>query len=1239
MARFDDGWDILIAASVDDIRHSESAVTICDYSTFECMGDTHFIFKTLVLDLRRHVGSCDGTLDSVKWWVHLNKFAKSNDGMNRLVVEQTDFAYNRLLPSGVGDTGKKRSDQLLAMKLAYMSHPSIFHSTQLSIGKRTVAWAKHQSTPLLGREGIRATLTTALTNMHDCCTVLVAAADAAIGDEPQDLPAFSWELRSCELSSEQRVVYDQCCYGIQMNENEDVANDLMLLRRVCLHSNVGATRPACALTRSSTHSEPDFTLARSISRQSAKMTELMSLLAICGHDVPQAREFILNVNIDRLPNGETAKSEERTKVVILATLPEAQQLTSTFLNSIGLSHDVLTYNGLGSAVSRRRSYEVLSRFNFKEVDGCRKVDILVAPPLSLSSLSTGGTILSADVIISVDEDWSGREALHINSILTKTRVHRLASSQELPRLIKLICQNTCEETFLCDGNMFSVDSQSDDLGGAEHNKRRPRRSMRGSRTVQDVDNAAAVDDEITAGERMFIRVDTCRSASNLAVDRDGYLVLPERKDAFNGVQIGSNILRHKGSDLSAVLRASAMVSCNGSLFLPLAAADDFDGVSVTASIVESEHEFAVSFLESNICQSGVYGGSIDEGTSICDYMKTTGQRLLQTKQSRRVQLKNLDCASEEVSTNEETENNCGDMSPILTYTLPERSSRGRTEDSQHMDVASCSDAERNSFAYCYSLFNDSVANEYEPNVYSPAFLPYLLQMHRSASQRSIASEDFSGLHLDKSWKSASPNDPTKLLSPRVLSEPSGQSTKHDRVEANFYQHRGLGNMDTDIIDPRLPLENLSEVLTSQSWPALNAIIIVAQKRQLDDSSDAAAQPPTKKTKGGSLSRRILQSSSRQTFFQHVNLPSQSFSANEGVKDKFATALLGRVRLRQSLNDLVAEEYDNTIGESVHRRKRRRPNACPPIGTIPLFDKTPLAMLEGKSGISLPVGVKTSRVAKKYLHSMQESSEPWSSVEDSLLKETVARYGKNWHVVAEYMSTHRKGLSTIPVDERSSLNCALSLRSPSQCLGRWGQLSTSLDPVTDGKRNPLSTSSSEEVMPRFKDKTVDNKNECIIYGATTSLDNFSSECDITKAEASTSSRVEHIRGISMKRRAVEDPTINQGPTHQSHNEAVQTARSNMVTAAGGVAPQRLEMWPLELLDYTRRNNKRPKQRERSYQSPAHSSSQAHPSHRSSRHQPNYQTHPQYSHYPPPNGHHYHTGYSRGQYPNHHHHNNK
>ena len=1236
MARFDDGWDILIASSVDDIGRSESAITICNYSTFECMGDAHFIFKTLVLDLRRHIGSCDGTLDSVKWWVHLNKFAARNDDMNRLVVEQTDFAYNRLLPSGVGDTGKKRYDQLLAMKLAYMSHPSIFHSTQLSIGKRTVTWAKNHSTPSLGREGIRSTLTTALTSMYDCCTVVVATADAVIGDGPQDLPAFSWELRSCELTSEQRVVYDQCCYGIQMNENEDVANDLMRLRRVCLHSNVGAMRSACVL--SSTHSEPDFTLARSISQQSAKMTELMSLLALCGHDVSQARKFILNVNTDCLPSSGTVRSEKRPKVVILATLPEAQQLTSTFLKSIGLSHELLAYYDLGSALFRRRSHEVLSRFNVRE-DGGRNVDILVAPPISLSSLITGGTILSADVIMSVDEDWSGREALHVNSILTKTRVHRLASSQELPRLIKLICRSTCEETFLCDGKMLSVDPQSADLGG-EHKKRRPRRSARNSRAVQNVDNGAAVKNEIAAVERRFIRVDTCRSASHLAVDRDGYLVLTDRKHGLNGVQIGSSILRQRGSNLSAVLRASAMVSTNGSLFLPLASADAFDEVSVAASIVKSEQESAASFLETNICQSEVHERFIGEGPSICCYMKTIGHRESQTKQNGRVQLKYLDCAIEEMSTNEETGNKCGDMSPILTYTLPDRSSGQRAEDLQYME---CSDAERNSFAYCYSLFNDSVAKECEPNVYSPAFLPHLLQMHRSASQplQGFASEDFPGRHLDKSWKSSSPNDPTKLFSPRELSVPPGQSTKHDLVEANVYQQRGIeSNMIADIIDLCLPFGNLSEMRTSQSWPALNAVIIVTQKRQLDDSSDAASQPPTKKTKGGSLSPRISQSPSRQKFFQHGNLPSQSFSANEGVKDKFATTLLGRVRLRQSLNDIVTgEESDNTMDESVHssRRKRRRSNVYPPIGTIPPFDKTPLAVLEGKSGISLPMGVKNSGMAKKYLHSMQESSEPWSAAEDSLLRDTVARYGNNWHVVAEYMSTHRKGLSVIPVDESSSLNCALSRRSPSQCLGRWGQLSNSLDPVTDGKRNSLSTSFSEEgIMPRFKDKTVGNKNECIVYGATSSQDIFLSDCDITKAEVNTSTRIEHLRGISKKRRAVANPTINQGPTHQSHNEAVQTARSNMVTAAGGVAPQRLEMWPLELLDYTRRNHKRPKQRERSYQSPAHSSSQTHSSHRSSRHQPNYQTHPQYSHYPPPNGHHYHTGY-RGQYPNHHHHN--
>ena len=71
-------------------------------------------------------------------------------------------------------------------------------------------------------------------------------------------------------------------------------------------------------------------------------------------------------------------------------------------------------------------------------------NIILTSPATISSSSLGLSASNADGVISVDEDWSGREQLHVSSILKKncTKHHNSLESRP-PKFIKLISEHTC----------------------------------------------------------------------------------------------------------------------------------------------------------------------------------------------------------------------------------------------------------------------------------------------------------------------------------------------------------------------------------------------------------------------------------------------------------------------------------------------------------------------------------------------------------------------------------------------------------------------------------------------------------------------------------------------------------------------------------------------------------------------------------------------------------------------------
>ena len=76
-----------------------------------------------------------------------------------------------------------------------------------------------------------------------------------------------------------------------------------------------------------------------------------------------------------------------------------------------------------------------------------------------------------------------------------------------------------------------------------------------------------------------------------------------------------------------------------------------------------------------------------------------------------------------------------------------------------------------------------------------------------------------------------------------------------------------------------------------------------------------------------------------------------------------------------------------------------------LGAIPQVDEEIMHRKQrSNSGFAFPVGVKAPQLASKLPSSLEESSEPWTDVEDSVLQESLSRYGTNWHLAAHAVSS-------------------------------------------------------------------------------------------------------------------------------------------------------------------------------------------------------------------------------------------
>jgi len=170
--------------------------------------------------------------------------------------------------------------------------------------------------------------------------------------------------------------------------------------------------------------------------------------------------------------GIPASGNKRKKVLILASLPEALLLVHIFLNSCGIAHDFLTTftsNVLHGSIEKNEMMQlsnfsqisawveaqrVLARFDrtsFEDCNNSPRCDVLLANPAIVGAAHLGLSPGAADMIVSVDEDWTNQGKMMIESIIKYCQSRHSDRIGRSFQLIKLICADTCEESFLVSG--------------------------------------------------------------------------------------------------------------------------------------------------------------------------------------------------------------------------------------------------------------------------------------------------------------------------------------------------------------------------------------------------------------------------------------------------------------------------------------------------------------------------------------------------------------------------------------------------------------------------------------------------------------------------------------------------------------------------------------------------------------------------------------------------------------------
>lgn len=494
-----------------DSQDLSQLVIVCDFTTFGefCKSGRNTNFASIFVDIRctsfpsssltsdtisnrgqkqRIVDHGKTTIDkihgkeisSIEWWDRL--IASTVSVETRCMLVETNSVFEGLdFPHKSHNVDKDQQfPGVLSSKIAFLFKET-FYSKNKTFSRRAFWWARKyfisntDDANILKRadkiEGAQSILRQFLKD-------IIYKPDVEKEEIGESLASCvpKWTIQLCPMTEIQRFNYEQECLFARGAFQDDALNQgtsftaskaLLRLRRLCFGSDFadvlnGSNSRAKIKNigwKIASSSQPNVEKAKSLLDSSSKLRQLLTILCKdCGFDVP-VKKYLLGSKTTR--RGRKSSASKRKKVLILASLPEVLLLLSSFLNALGIAHKLLA----PPVLSKQHSQEedscqrvwmenqiFLDLYNYDSDDQSQKstafsLNVLVSSPKMLASTSFGIGASNADVIVSVDEDWSGSSDLSVFSILRKN-VMRNSQKVTGRKFIKIISEDSCEQTFL-----------------------------------------------------------------------------------------------------------------------------------------------------------------------------------------------------------------------------------------------------------------------------------------------------------------------------------------------------------------------------------------------------------------------------------------------------------------------------------------------------------------------------------------------------------------------------------------------------------------------------------------------------------------------------------------------------------------------------------------------------------------------------------------------------------------------
>lgn len=407
-------------------------------------------------------------LISDSWWALLSNCAITCT--RRLLVENKSSGMLADMFSGLH--GKNKLD-LIASRVGFVA--GIESKGEIAITKILIGWARKQI-KRVESEG---------TKFERVVRQLVSVLDSfacslSSSNQIEEAPdGFSFDVHKCEMTQIQRLAYDTLCsesrrilssplceIGADQSLLEQTASCLLKLRRTCMHSDMESllenplVRSAMNSflkpgNRAGSASQPNQELALQIMEGSGKLSHLASFLS-SESSVPLSKETQNSVwrKEGKRKSVKVKHSPMKNKVVVLASLPEIQILISVFLLSLGINHEYIP-DEFGTTQCWISGQVRLTGFNHQNPDDPSATNIVICSLVTIAGDHGGVGVDTADAVISVDEDWSGRGELLFNALL-----HRFwCALNKQCRFIKLVAAGTSEEQFIVNGDFAHFDQK------------------------------------------------------------------------------------------------------------------------------------------------------------------------------------------------------------------------------------------------------------------------------------------------------------------------------------------------------------------------------------------------------------------------------------------------------------------------------------------------------------------------------------------------------------------------------------------------------------------------------------------------------------------------------------------------------------------------------------------------------------------------------------------------------------